>query len=93
MEKWGFTVLKERICSQTSGSNFFPFRVVPILRNINSNIRGRSSNVIKVVFHSIYGTALKERICSQTSGSKFLPLRVVPILKWDTIEENHCLIR
>ena len=48
----------------------------------NSNIQGRSPNVVKVIFHLI-------RNCSV---SKFFPLREVPTLKRDAIEENQFLI-
>ena len=41
------------------------------VRNKNSNIQGRSLNVIKVIYHTI----------RNGSGSKFFPLREVFILK------------
>ena len=60
------------------------------MRNKNSNIQGRSLNVIKVIFHTIRNCLLRKEFAP--SGSKFFPLREVPILKSDAIEENHCLI-
>ena len=60
------------------------------MRNKNSNIQGRSSNVVKEI--SIpQGTALKGKFAPL--GSKFFPLRAIPILKRGAIEENHCLIQ
>ena len=60
------------------------------MRNKNSNIQGRSFNVIKVIFHTIGTAHMKE---FAPSGSKFFPLREVPILKREAIEENHWLIQ
>ena len=56
--------------------------------NKNSNVQGRSNNVVKVIFHAI-------RNCSKRKefAPSFFPFRVVPILKKDAIEENHCLIQ
>ena len=51
--------------------------------NINSNIQGRSLNVIKSDFPNYKELLTKERIRS---------LWEVSILKRDAIEENHCLI-
>ena len=59
--------------------------------NKNSNIQGRSLNVIKVIFNTIRNCSLRKEFAP--SGSKFFPLREVPILKRDSIEENHCLIQ
>ena len=65
---------------ETSIIGIAPIMHVP---NKNSNIQGRSPNVVKVIFYNI-------RNCS---GSKFFLLREVLILKRDANEENHCLIQ
>ena len=61
------------------------------MHNKNSNIQGRSHNVVKVIFHMIRNCS--ERKEFSPSGRKFFPLREVPNLKRDTVEENHCLIQ
>ena len=61
------------------------------MHNKNSNIQGRSLNVIKVIFHTARNCS--ERKECATSGSKFFPLREVPTLKREAIEDNHCLIQ
>ena len=94
----GFTVRRSsRLLWQTNVINIYhnrfnaeyshwstPHYTVTHMSNKNSNIQGRSSNVIKVIFHT-------KRNCS--SGSKLFPLREVPILKRDAVEENHCLFQ
>ena len=67
-----------------------PITQVTHVRNNNSNIQGRSLNVIYVIFHTLRYFSLTKKLAP--SGSKFLPLREVPILKRDTIDENHCLM-
>ena len=47
---------------------------VMLMRNKNSNIQGRSTNVVKVIFHTIRNCSLKERIRS-LSGKNSLPER------------------
>ena len=59
--------------------------------NKNSNIQGRSLNVIKETYHTIRNCSQRKELAP--SGSKFFPLREVPILKRDAVEENHCLIQ
>ena len=61
------------------------------VRNKNSNIQGRSPNVVKGDFPYHKELLLKKEFAP--SGSKFFPLRVVPILKRDAIGENHWLIQ
>ena len=61
------------------------------VRNKNSNIHGRSLNVVIVIFHP-------KRNCSKRKeltpcGSKFFPLGKVPILNRGAIEEHHCLFQ
>ena len=73
--------------------NIKSFIVAPIMhmRNKNSNIQGRSPNVVKVIFHAIRNCSYKKEFAPFVS--KFFPLREVPIMKRDAIEENHCLIQ
>ena len=59
--------------------------------NKNSNIQGRSSDVVEVIFHLIKKCSLMKEFAS--SGSIFFPLREVPTLKRDAIEEKQCLIK
>ena len=61
------------------------------MRNKNSNIQGRSPNVVKVIFHTIRNYSYGKEFAPR--GSKFFPLREVPILKRDAIEENHCMVQ
>ena len=67
------------------------------MRNKNSNIQGRLSNVVKVIFHDIRNCSKKKEFAPREefapSGSEFFPFREVPIMKRDPIEENHCLIQ
>ena len=49
------------------------------MRNKNSNIQGKSFNVINVIFHTIRNSSCRKEFAP--SGSKFFPLREVPILK------------
>ena len=49
------------------------------VRNKNSNIQGRSPNMVKVLFHTIRYCSLRKEFAP--SGSKFFPLREVPIFK------------
>ena len=62
-------------------SSHYAVRHMP---NKNSNIQGRSPNVVKSDFPYHKELLLKEKFAP--SGSKFFPLREVPILKRDTIE-------
>ena len=62
-------------------------RAVTHVRNTNSNIQGRSPNVVKVIIHTTRNRSLREELAP--SGSKFFSLREVPILKRGAIEENH----
>ena len=48
--------------------------------------------MVKIIFHTLKGTALKRKKIAP-SGSEFFPLREVPILKRDVIVENICLIQ
>ena len=59
--------------------------------NENSNVEGRSPNVVKVIFHSIRNYSSRKEFAP--SGSKFFPVREVHILKRDAVDENHCLIQ
>ena len=63
--------------------------VAPITHvgNKNSNIQGRSPNVVKVIFHTIRNGSLRKEFAPP--GSKFFTLREIPISKSDAIEENH----
>ena len=49
------------------------------VRNKNSNIQGRSPNVVKVTFHVIRNCSYRKEFAP--SGSKFFPLREVSIMK------------
>ena len=55
------------------------------VRNKNSNTRGSSPNVVKVIFHT-------SRNCSKRKEFALFG-REVPILKKGGIEENRCLIQ
>ena len=61
------------------------------VRNKNSNIQGRSPNVVKVIFQTIRNCSIRKEFAP--SGSEFFPLREVPILKRGAIEDNRCLTR
>ena len=65
--------------------------VAPTTRNKNRIIQGRSPNMVKVIFHSIWNCSKRKEFAP--SGSKFFPLREVQILKKDAIEGNHCLVQ
>ena len=61
------------------------------VHNKNSNIQGKSQNVVKVIFNTIRDCFSRKEIAP--SGSKFFPLKEVSILKRDAIEENQYLIQ
>ena len=63
------------------------------MRNKNSNIQGRSANVVKVTFSYFKELLIKERIRSLWEQILSFPLREVPALKRGATEENHCLIQ
>ena len=82
--------------------SFLTIGVAPIthMGNKNSNIKGRSPYVVKVISHIIRNCSKRKEFAPSwrknefaPSGSKFFPLREVPILKRDAVEENHCLIQ
>ena len=75
-----YKFLDAQCAFQTKGSHYTSTH----MGNKNSNIQGRSSNIVKVIYHTI-------RNCSYL-GKNLLP-EGVPILKRDTIGENHCLIQ
>ena len=58
-------------------------------RNKNSNIQGRSPNVIKVIFHK--ELLLKERI--RSLWEQILSFKRSSHFEKDAIEENHCFIQ
>ena len=61
------------------------------MRNKNSDIQGRSPNVIKVISHTLWNCSYRKDFAP--SVSKFFPLREVTILKGDAIEDNHCFVQ
>ena len=55
------------VCKHRLSSHY----VVTHMRNKNSNIQGRSPNVVKVIFHT-QGTALKGKISLPLGANSFL---------------------
>ena len=61
------------------------------VRSKDNNIKGRSPNLVKVIFHNIRNYSLRKEF--GPSGSKFFALRELPISKRDAVEEKYCLIQ
>ena len=79
------------ICMEIYFIGIGPITQYMHMRNKNSNTKGSSPNVVKMIFHTLRNSPLRKEFAP--SGGKFFPLSEVPILKRDVIEENHCLIQ
>ena len=73
------------------GIGIAPITHVRHVRYKNSNIQGRSTYVVKVVFHAIRNSSQRKEFAP--FRSQFFPLRAVPVLKREVIVENQCLIQ
>ena len=73
----------KRSASSESGTKHWrsSHYAVAHVRNKNSNIQGRSPNVVKVIFHT------------KRYGANSFLIRDVPFLIRDAIEENHYLFQ